>query len=185
MAKKKDKPEEGRNEKGQFTTGNKFSVGLDSSGCPPIWDASDEESVQAFHDRVVDYFDYITGEKLDAPVTKFEIGPAGISEEDDFTVEEWKRYPEKPTITGLALHLGFSSKTTLYQYAKKPEFAYSIKRALSFVEKHYETQLNERAATGAIFALKNMGWKDVFGLDNNDDTDIPIATWANQKPDSE
>lgn len=63
---------------------------------------------------------------------------------------------EKPTITGLALYLGFSSRSTLNEYAKKEEFSYIIKRAMLVVENSYENS----ATTFDMFALKNMGWKD-------------------------
>jgi hypothetical protein len=67
---------------------------------------------------------------------------------------------EKPTVTGLCLALEFDSKDTLYAYRDKPDFSYSIKKALLIVENGYEKALRENAPTGSIFALKNMGWKD-------------------------
>lgn len=66
----------------------------------------------------------------------------------------------KPTITGATLYLGFCDKTTLYDYRDREEFSHSIKRLLLFVENGYETALQGNSVTGAIFALKNMGWKD-------------------------
>lgn len=76
--------------------------------------------------------------------------------------EEWSR---RPMITDLALFLGFADKMSLYEYAKKEEFTYSIKRALSIVESEYENMLESKASTGAIFALKNMRWKDKTEVD--------------------
>jgi len=70
-----------------------------------------------------------------------------------------------PSITGLALFLGFCDKISLYEYQKKDEFANPIKRARSVIESHYEQQLNTKACTGAIFALKNFNWKDKFETD--------------------
>jgi hypothetical protein len=67
---------------------------------------------------------------------------------------------EKPTVTGLALDLGFCEKGSIYDYAEKPEFFHPLKRALLIVENGYEKALRENAPTGSIFALKNMGWKD-------------------------
>ena len=67
---------------------------------------------------------------------------------------------KSPTITGLTLFLGFCSKTSLYEYEKKPEFMNSIKRARLMVEEGYERALLTKGSTGAIFALKNFGWKD-------------------------
>lgn len=62
----------------------------------------------------------------------------------------------KATITGLALHLGFSSRGTLNEYAKKIVFSDITKRAMLTVENSYELS----ATTFDMFALKNMGWKD-------------------------
>jgi hypothetical protein len=73
---------------------------------------------------------------------------------------------EKPTITGLTLALGFCDKSSLYDYAKNPEFSHSIKRAMLIVEHGYETALREANATGSIFALKNMGWIDSQAVDH-------------------
>jgi len=71
------------------------------------------------------------------------------------------RTKEEPmTITGMALALGFSSVVTLYEYEKKPEFKRSVKRARTLVENAYEKRLHAHNPTGAIFALKNMGWSD-------------------------
>lgn len=66
----------------------------------------------------------------------------------------------KPTITGLAYHLGFESRQSIYDYEKEGAFSYTIKRARLFIESVYEEKLHEAACTGGIFALKNFGWKD-------------------------
>lgn len=67
---------------------------------------------------------------------------------------------KKPSVTGLSLSLGFADKTTLYEYRDRPEFSYPIKTALTLIEQYHEERLSENNVTGAIFALKNMGWKD-------------------------
>lgn len=67
---------------------------------------------------------------------------------------------EPLTITGLAYHLGFESRQSLYDYEQKGEFSYMIKRARLRVEMGYEKALSGQMCTGSIFALKNMGWKD-------------------------
>lgn len=72
---------------------------------------------------------------------------------------------ERPTVTGLALALNFADKSTLYDYAQKPEFSYSIKKALLIVENGYENALRGEAAAGPIFALKNFNWKDKQEID--------------------
>lgn len=65
-----------------------------------------------------------------------------------------------PTITGLVLFLGFDSRQSFYDYEKKQEFSYTIKRARAFIEREYEEYLNNGGGAAAIFALKNFGWKD-------------------------
>jgi hypothetical protein len=67
---------------------------------------------------------------------------------------------EVPTITGLCIYLGFESRQSFYDYEIKPDFTYTIKRARLFIEVEYEEQLQHGNTTGAIFALKNMGWTD-------------------------
>jgi hypothetical protein len=39
--------------------------------------------------------------------------------------------PERPTVTGLALHLGFHSRKSFYNYEERPEFSQPIKNALN------------------------------------------------------
>lgn len=64
-----------------------------------------------------------------------------------------------PTVVGLALFLGFESRQSLYAYAKKPDFSYTIKTAVSRMEEYAERNLFEKAKpTGSIFWLKNHGW---------------------------
>lgn len=74
---------------------------------------------------------------------------------------------EVPTITGLAIYLGFESRQSFYDYELKPEFAYTIKRARLFIENEYEEMLNTGNTAGAIFALKNFGWTDKQEIDQN------------------
>ena len=64
------------------------------------------------------------------------------------------------TITGLVIFLGFSDRTSFYDYEKQEMFSYIIKRARTFIEREYEEQLQLGNVTGAIFALKNFGWHD-------------------------
>lgn len=70
----------------------------------------------------------------------------------------------KPTVSGLGLWLGFSDRRSFYNYADrkkdKEEFAHIVKKAIYYIEMQYEQLLESKGATGAIFALKNMGWKD-------------------------
>lgn len=68
----------------------------------------------------------------------------------------------KATITGLALFLGFASRSSFDDYEKRgDEFSYIIKRSKLAVENSYELS----GQTIDIFALKNMGWKDKQEMD--------------------
>ena len=110
--------------------GNKFALGLSTSGQPPVYKNVEEITV-----NINKYFDSLM---------------------DD----EGEEYKKRPTITGLALFLGFASRQSLYDYLDQEEYSYIIKRAQQVVAMSYEEALLSRASTGAIFALKNMGWKD-------------------------
>ncbi len=92
--------------------------------------------------------------------------------ENYFNEEEAK----KPTITGLALYLGFADKTTLYEYRDRPDFSYSIKKAITKIEQYHEQALSDNNVAGRIFALKNMGWRDKteHGFTDNDGKDRPL-----------
>lgn len=87
------------------------------------------------------------------------------------------------TITGLALHLGFCDKRSMYDYAVKQEFSHPIKSAISRIERMYESMLHGTSPTGAIFALKNFGWRDK----HEEDTGVVInqvinVVYSNGKP---
>lgn len=78
------------------------------------------------------------------------------------------------TITGLAYHLGFESRQSIYDYKERPEYSYILKRATFYVESQYEAKLSGTTPTGSIFALKNMGWKDKVetGFTDSDGHDV-------------
>lgn len=82
--------------------------------------------------------------------------------------------PGKLTITGLAMWLGFDSRQSLYDYEKREGFSYIIKNARLAVENDYELSLRTPAVAGAIFALKNMGWRDKVetGFTDNEGKDV-------------
>lgn len=66
------------------------------------------------------------------------------------------------TISGLCHYLGFADRVSFYDYEKKPEFAYTIKRARQMIELEYEKELKSGNAACAIFALTNIAnnWKN-------------------------
>lgn len=74
-----------------------------------------------------------------------------------------------PTVAGLALWLGFEDRQSIYDYKERPAFSCTIKKAIMRIEEFAETQLlsGEGSATGAIFWLKNHGWKDKTEVDTS------------------
>ncbi len=79
-----------------------------------------------------------------------------------------------PTISGLCYFLGFESRQSFYDYDKKLEFTYTIKRARLFIEVEYEEQLNSGNTIGAIFALKNFGWTDKQEVEHSGNKEKPL-----------
>lgn len=88
-------------------------------------------------------------------------------EELEKKIDEYFEDVTKPTITGLALFLGFESRQSFYDYEKNGNFSYIIKRARLHIESIYEESLHSQSCTGAIFALKNFGWKDKQEVEQN------------------
>jgi hypothetical protein len=72
----------------------------------------------------------------------------------------FKNNKTKKTISGLAYHLGFVSRSSFYDYQENEVFSNIIKKARLKIETIYEEKLHSGNATGIIFALKNMGWSD-------------------------
>lgn len=74
---------------------------------------------------------------------------------------------KKPiTITGLALALD-TTRETLMDYQEKDEFSDTLKRIKLRCENYAETQVFAgRNQAGAIFALKNYGWRDKQEVDH-------------------
>ena len=83
-----------------------------------------------------------------------------------------------PTISGLALYLGFCDRRSFYDYEDYPEFSHTIKKARSKIENEYEKQLWNDKCSGAIFALKNLGWVDKIEQDISipDNLSIEVIT---------
>ena len=72
----------------------------------------------------------------------------------------WDREPEPATLAGLALFIGFTSRKELEDYEQNGDFGYVIRRCRLKIEAAYEKKLHQQASSGAVFALKNMGWND-------------------------
>lgn len=118
-------------------------------------------SKRALTESIGDYFKYIDGDyhleevpakTKDAPVTYQKV---------------WDRDAEPPTLSGLAYYLGFNSRNEFAEYEQSGRYGEVLSRARLRVEAEYEKKLHYQSATGAIFALKAMGWNektDVFPL---------------------
>jgi len=136
--------------------GNQFAVG-NQGGRPLIH--TDPVEVELL---IQNYFLYIEGkyeirEKTETLIDQ-ETGKVIIRKYD---YEYCVRKPEPPTVTGLSLSLGFSGKKVLYDYAKREEFSYSIKKAITRIEKYHEIAVSKGyKCAGNIFMLKNFGWTD-------------------------
>ena len=64
------------------------------------------------------------------------------------------------TLSGLAYSLGFDSRNSFWDYEQNGEFAFLLKRARLRIESVYEKKLHNQTCTGAVFALKSMGWNE-------------------------
>jgi hypothetical protein len=96
-----------------------------------------------------------------------------------------------PTITGLALYLGFSDHHSLIDYCDRnkghEEYAPVIKRAKEVIVYYHERRMSSTTPTGSIFWLKNFGWKDAQTIDHTNNgnsfntlTDAELVTRLNQ-----
>lgn len=83
-----------------------------------------------------------------------------------------------PTVTGLALALGFSGRQSLLNYSRREEFFDTITCAKARVEEYTEMRLFDKdGANGAKFSLaNNFGWseKQEIGISGKDDTPFAI-----------
>jgi len=84
------------------------------------------------------------------------------AEELQKKIDEYFEAHDKYTISGLAYNLGFDGRQSFYDYEKKDEFSYTIKRARLRIEMYYEELLTKGGGISGsiIFALKNFGWTD-------------------------
>lgn len=88
----------------------------------------------------------------------------GIIHYFESLTDEEGRLTDVPTITGLALHLGFASISAIPDYMEKEEYRYLLERARTVIENFHEKALTtKQSPIGAIFALKNLGWKNEGG----------------------
>lgn len=146
--------------------GNKFALGLTNNGRRPDYATAEELAA-----KIQEYFDYCQGEFHEEEQPKLD--KKGLPTDQKVKVKVWDRYPENLKITGLCLFLGFESRGTFDKQAERDDdFSYIVKRAKMVIEGGYEDRLwsdTPGSSTGAIFALKNMGWADKSEVktDNN------------------
>jgi len=91
---------------------------------------------------------------VETPEQAWELGEAYFQKCDEAK--------EPYLITGLALALGFNSRSQIYEYEARPEFTSVIKSLRTRVEHSYELGvITEKGnPAGRIFIMKNMGYSD-------------------------
>jgi len=105
--------------------------------------------------RIADYFTFIEGEY------HLENKPGKESKDQPAPAQKvWDREPQPATFSDLALHLGFNSLHAFENYIESGEYNEVLKWGRLRIEASYERKLHAQSATGAIFALKNMGWNE-------------------------
>jgi DNA-packaging protein gp3 len=134
-------------------------------------------SVRRLNTLITQYFNYIKGKK--------QAVPNAIAAKTKTTKQLiWAREPEPPTLSGLALYLGFDSRQQFETYEAKPRYGAPLRRARLRIESVYEKKLHFHSSSGAVFALKNLGWKDkaaekVPETDNNNPSKVEIIHSGN------
>lgn len=104
--------------------------------------------------RIADYFEFIKGQYHleDVPDKK---DPAVTTKQ-----KVYDREPEPPTLTGMALFLGFTSLEEYEAYEQKGHFKAQLRMGRLMIAAEYEKRLHYKPSTGAIFALKTLGWNE-------------------------
>jgi hypothetical protein len=106
--------------------------------------------------RIDGYFRQIQGEYHLEPSTSTKNKPA----ENDASVQVWDRPAEPALLTGMALFIGFACMDDFVAYEQKGKHKKILRKARLRVEAEYEKKLHQPAPTGAMFALRCMGWAD-------------------------
>jgi len=126
---------------------------------------------------------YKTNEELQSAIDEFFAlcVPELLKDAEDKVILDKSGRPvyrlNPPTLTGLALHLGFESRQSIYDYEKRSdEFSYTIKRARLTCENFAEKGIlsGEVFAAAGIFVLKNYGWSDKQELEHTGNIPINI-----------
>lgn len=126
-------------------------------------------SCEQMQESIDKYFELCEGKVL----TDSE-GKAVLDKHDQPVIVDRK----PPTVTGLALALGFTSRQALLNYQAKKAFVDTVTRAKSRVEQYTEERLFDRdGANGAKFSLANNfdGWKEKKHVEADVKEDVVIA----------
>ncbi len=100
------------------------------------------------------YFKYIEGEyRAEKKVAK-------KADEEPVLQTITIREAEPATIASLVFHLGFNSREEFDALENKGRYSAILKRARLRVEAAYEKRLLQPSPSGAMFALKNLGWNE-------------------------
>lgn len=118
------------------------------AGAPRKW-----KSVSAMQKAIDAYFESCEGEPL-------VVDGVAVTDKHGMPVIVGAK---PPTITGLALALGFTGRQALLDYQARPEFTDTVTRAKARCEEYAEMRLYDKdGANGAKFSLGcNFGWREV------------------------
>lgn len=125
-----------------------------AGGRPPMYKTAEE--MQAVIDK---YFADCDGELL--------VDKEGKQVYDKYGQPVWIKV-KPPTVTGLALALGFNTRLALLNYQAKYEFVNTVTRAKSQIEAYAESRLYDKdGANGAKFSLANnfKEWREKSEVD--------------------
>lgn len=132
-------------------------------GRPPMYKTAKE-----IQKKIDEYFEECKGKPF------YDENGVLVRDKYGFPVYEGVR---PPTITGLALALGFTSRQALLNYQAKEEFVDTIMRAKTKVECYAEERLFDKdGANGAKFSLANNfdGWKDKKEIEADVNNNVTI-----------
>lgn len=128
--------------------GDKVASRKNPVGAPPKY-----RSVKAMQEKIDAYFEACKGKPL------LDDNGESMRNKNGYIIYDDKK---PPTVTGLALALGFASRQALLNYQNKPEFNDTITRAKTRCEQYAEERLYDKDGSGgAQFSLRaNFGWQD-------------------------
>lgn len=115
---------------------------------------------------------------------KGKVGKPSINDPDDISAikvkideyfDECEKKEQHPTYCGLAYHLGYASRQSIWENANSDNgISLPLKRAMLKIESTYERMLSGNSCTGAIFALKNRGWTDKQSVEHTGSNGGPV-----------